>query len=84
MLFFKRETETNTQFIGPIYENEYKKLIKKDKIRALSYLRRAALLLFPLKPELWDTYIAQKREVFHSRRSKKNIMMDLRNEMEDL
>lgn len=83
-LFNKREKKIDTEFLGSIYEKEYQQLIDKDKKRALSYLRRAALLLFPLKPELWDNYLKLKNEVLNNQRYNKKIILDLKNEMEDL
>ncbi len=84
MLSLKKKNEPSKEFIGPFYEKKYRELLKKDKKLAFAYLRRAALLLFPLKPELWDEYLKLKNEVLVKKRTRKNILSDIKDEMEGL
>ncbi len=83
MLKKKKNNEKNTEFIGPVFEEQYRMLLSKNEKLALSYLRRAALLLFPLKPELWENYIALKNQMLkHTRKSRR--IKDMLKDMEEL
>ncbi len=84
LLLKKKKSKLPEHFLGPVYERNYREFVKTDKRRALPYLRRAALLLFPLKPELWDEYVKLKKEILHKKRSRKDVLSDLKNEMEGL
>ncbi len=83
MLKKKKNNEKNTEFIGPVFEEQYRMLLSKNEKLALSYLRRAALLLFPLKPELWENYMALKNQMLkHTRKSRR--IKDMLKDMEEL
>lgn len=86
MWFLKKKSNDKLpeDFIGPIYEKTYRHLIKKDKKQALPYIRRAALLLFPLKPELWSEYITLKKEILQRQKPKKVDLSKIKDEMEGL
>ena len=78
-----KDNEINSDFIGPIFEARYKEFLSRNKKAALPYLRRAALLLFPLKPELWEEYMQLKGEIFKDNPRKQNLSK-LSKEMEGL
>ena len=83
MLKKTKSKTKNIEFIGPVFEERYRELISTNKKAALPYLRRAALLLYPLKPALWEEYMQLKKEVFKEK-NKKHRLSNLSKEMEGL
>lgn len=79
----KKNNEKDTEFIGPVFEEQYRILLSKNEKLALSYLRRAALLLFPLKPELWENYIVLKNKMLKNT-PKTHRIKDILKDMEEL
>ncbi len=81
----RNRNDIGSEFIGTIFWEKYQEMMKNNnKKSALPHLRRAALLLFPLKPELWDEYIRLRQEVFPGRSNNRRKLSELSREMEDL